>query len=40
VLRGRDNECEALDRLLAAVRAGESRVLVLRGEPGVGMTAL
>ena len=29
-----------LDGLLAAVRAGESRVLVVRGEPGVGKTAL
>jgi predicted ATPase len=33
-------ECEALDRLLASVRAGQSRVLVLRGEAGVGKTAL
>jgi DNA-binding CsgD family transcriptional regulator len=39
-LRGRDAECAALDRLLDAVRTGESRVLVLRGEPGVGKTAL
>src|SRR5690242_5748604 len=29
-----------LDRLVAAVRAGESRTLVVRGEPGVGKTAL
>ena len=29
-----------LDRLLDAVRAGESRVLVVRGEAGVGKTAL
>jgi len=29
-----------LDRLIAAARAGESRVLVVRGEPGVGKTAL
>ena len=40
MLRGRQRECEALDRLLDAVRAGESRALVLRGEPGVGKTAL
>jgi len=40
VLRGRDSECEALDRLLDAVRAGRSGVLVVRGEPGVGKTAL
>jgi DNA-binding CsgD family transcriptional regulator len=30
----------ALADLVAAVRAGESRVLVLRGEPGMGKTAL
>jgi len=29
-----------LDRFIGAVRAGESRVLVVRGEPGVGKTAL
>jgi DNA-binding CsgD family transcriptional regulator len=40
VLRGRGNECGALDRLIEAVRAGASRVLVVRGEPGVGKTAL
>src|ERR1700754_5020993 len=40
VLRGRRNECEVLDRLLEAARAGESRALVVRGEPGVGKTAL
>ena len=39
-LRGRRNECETLDRLLGHVRAGESRALVVRGEPGVGKTAL
>ena len=39
-LRGRRSECEALDRVLAGVRAGQSRVLVLRGEAGVGKTAL
>jgi DNA-binding CsgD family transcriptional regulator len=31
---------EALDRLLAGVRAGQGQVLVLRGEPGVGKSAL
>jgi DNA-binding CsgD family transcriptional regulator len=40
VLRGRRRECETLDGLLEAVRAGESQVLVLRGEPGVGKSAL
>jgi len=39
-LRGRRRECAELDRLIDAVRGGESRVLVLRGEPGVGKTAL
>src|SRR5215217_7628886 len=39
-LLGRQSECEALDRLVAGVRAGQSRVLVLRGEAGVGKTAL
>src|SRR5215469_10637315 len=40
VLRGRGSECSALDRLIEEVRAGASRVLVVRGEPGVGKTAL
>ena len=39
-LRGRRRECDLLDRLLDAVRTGESRALVVRGEPGVGKTAL
>src|SRR5687767_528327 len=39
-LRGRDEECLALDRLIATVRGGESRTLVLRGEPGIGKSAL
>ena len=39
-LVGRRSECEVLDRLLADVRAHQSRVLVLRGEAGVGKTAL
>src|SRR5262245_59540641 len=39
-LRGRLNECGALDRLLTNVRAGQSQVLVVRGEPGVGKSAL
>src|SRR5258707_653683 len=36
----RDAERDALDRLVAAVRAGESRALVVSGEAGVGKTAL
>jgi DNA-binding CsgD family transcriptional regulator len=39
-LTGRDAERRVLDRLVAAVRAGESRALVVHGEPGVGKTAL
>ena len=39
-LIGRGGECEVLDRLLAGARAGEGRVLVLRGEAGIGKTAL
>ena len=39
-LLGRRSECAALDDLVASVRAGPSRALVLRGEAGVGKTAL
>ena len=39
-LRGRSNERARLDRLLEDVRGGGSAVLVIRGEPGVGKTAL
>ena len=39
-LLGRRDECEALDRLVADVHAGAGRVLVLRGEAGVGKSAL
>jgi DNA-binding CsgD family transcriptional regulator len=39
-LRDRRPECEVLERLLDAARAGESRALVVHGEPGVGKTAL
>jgi DNA-binding CsgD family transcriptional regulator len=40
VLLGRGPECELLDLLIDAVRGGESRSLVVRGEAGVGKTAL
>jgi DNA-binding CsgD family transcriptional regulator len=40
VLRGRRTECAALDRLLEAARGGHSGVLVIRGEAGVGKSAL
>ena len=39
-LLGRRSEREVLDRLLEAARGGQSGVLVLAGEPGVGKTAL
>ena len=39
-LRGRDAECAALDVLLDAARGGENRTVVLRGEAGVGKSAL
>ncbi len=39
-LLGRGRELRVLGRLIDDVRAGESRVLVVRGEPGIGKTAL
>src|ERR1700730_5207733 len=36
----RRRECAALDRLIATVHGGRSGVLVLRGEAGIGKTAL
>lgn len=39
-LRGRRGECGALDQVVSGARAGQSQVLVLRGEPGVGKSAL
>ena len=39
-LAGRGPESARLDRLLADARAGQSAVLVLRSEPGIGKTAL
>jgi DNA-binding CsgD family transcriptional regulator len=40
LLRGRRGECELLDGLLRRVAVGESSVLVLRGEAGIGKSAL
>ena len=39
-MTNRRAERGALDRLVGAVRAGESRALVVRGDPGVGKTVL
>jgi ATPase subunit of ABC transporter with duplicated ATPase domains len=39
-LLGRADECAVLDGLIEDVRRGESRSLVLRGEAGIGKTAL
>lgn len=39
-LLGRVAECALLDQMIAAVRMGESRVLVVHGAPGVGKSAL
>jgi hypothetical protein len=39
-LTDRRSECGTLDRLIEAVQAGESRALVVRGDPGVGKTVL
>jgi len=39
-LRGRQDECDTLSRLVTAVHSGHSQVLVLRGEAGIGKTAL
>src|SRR4051812_23912377 len=40
VFHDRHSERAALERLLDGVRGGQSRVLVVSGEPGVGKTAL
>jgi hypothetical protein len=39
-LAGREGECASLDRLLAAAHQQQSAVLVLRGEAGIGKSAL
>src|SRR5215471_14413223 len=40
LLMNRRSECRTLDRLAKAVRAGESRALLVRGDPGVGKSVL
>jgi hypothetical protein len=39
-LMDRRSERDALDQLIKEVRAGQSRALTVRGDPGVGKTAL
>src|SRR4051794_19806996 len=39
-LRGRANECALLDDLAVAIRRGQSRSLMLRGDAGIGKTSL
>ena len=39
-LRGRGSECAALDRLVTGLTTGQSQALVLRGDAGIGKTAL
>jgi len=40
VLLGREPECAAIERLLEDARSGRSRTLVIRGEAGIGKSAL
>src|SRR3977135_3998976 len=40
MLRGRRTECAVLDSVLDGVRVSRSAVVVVRGEPGIGKTAL
>lgn len=39
-LRGRRSECARLDHVVAGVRSGEGQVLIVRGDAGIGKTAL
>ena len=39
-LLGRARECGLLDELIGDIRRGESRSVVLKGEAGIGKTAL
>ena len=40
MLRGREREQDALRQLVARARAGQGSALLLRGQPGVGKSAL
>ncbi len=39
-LRGRSGECAYLDNLVAATRSGKGQVLIVRGQAGIGKSAL
>ncbi|MFI5707633.1 ATP-binding protein [Kribbella sp. NPDC051620] len=39
-LRGRRTECARLDQLVSGVRSGDGQVLIVRGEAGIGKSAL
>src|SRR4051812_25783773 len=39
-LRGRRTECARLDQVVAGVRSGDGQVLIVRGEAGIGKSAL
>ncbi|TDO46629.1 regulatory LuxR family protein [Kribbella sp. VKM Ac-2527] len=39
-LRGRRTECARLDRLVADMRSGQGQILIVRGEAGIGKSAL
>ena len=39
-LTDRSTECAAIDGFLRSVRSGQSRALVVHGDPGIGKTAL
>ena len=40
MLAGREAQCALIERLLAEARAGRSNVLIIKGAPGIGKTAL
>jgi DNA helicase TIP49 (TBP-interacting protein) len=40
MLRGRQEQCARIDELIIAARSGGSGALVVRGDPGVGKSAL
>src|SRR6266508_4977745 len=40
MLRGREKECDRIERALESARRGRSAVLVVRGEAGMGKTSL